>query len=325
MTALLRLALNALLALGLAAPGAALAQAYPAKAIRWVVAYPPGGGTDMLARTVGAQLAKQLNQPVVVDNRPGGAGIIGTEHVARSPADGYTVFTADNGTLVYNSALYKTLPYDPVKDFAPVSLMGRFPLVLLTSNDSPFTSATQLVEQARRQPGKLNYASPGIGSPHHLAMELLKQEAGLFVVHIPYRGSGGAIQDLLGGQINLFVADSAAALPLVRGGKARALAVFSGARSASLAQVPTWKELGHARVEAYGWQGLVVPAGTPPEIVQLLSRELGAALRSAEVSRRLADFGIELIPGEPQEMARYLQAERAIWPRLIRERGITAE
>lgn len=311
------------LCLGVAA--SALAQGFPNRPIRWIVSYPPGGGTDILARTVGAQLSRQVAQPVVVENRPGGAGFIGAEAAARAAPDGYTIFTGDNGTLVYNPALYKSTPYDPAKDFASVTLLGRFPLVLLTGNDSPFASARQLIEQVRQSPGKLIYASPGVGSPHHLAMELLKREAGLFIVHVPYRGSAGALQDLMGGQIPLFVADSAAALPLVRSGKVRALAVFSRERPATFAQVPTFVELGLGKVEAYGWQGIVAPTGTPADVVALLSRELGAALRAPEVAKKLSDFGIELIPGEPAAMARYLEAETRLWQPLIRERGITAD
>ena len=322
---MIRLARLLVLGLCLATTGAAMAQGFPSRPIRWVVAYPPGGGTDIMARTVGAQLGKQLSQSVVIENRPGGAGFIGAEAVARSPADGYTIFTGDNGTLVYNPALYKTLPYDPAKDFAPVTLLGRFPLVLLTGNDSPHASAAQVIEQARREPGKLVYASPGVGSPHHLAMELLKREAGLFIVHVPYRGSSGALQDLMGGQIPLFVADSAAALPLIRSGKVRALATFSRARSPALPQLPTFVELGLGKVEAYGWQGIVGPAGMPADVTAQLSRELGVALRTPEVARKLTDFGVELIPGEPAEMARYLATETKVWQGLIRERGITPE
>ena len=325
MKLLTRLTKIAVLGACLAVGATAMAQSYPTKPIRWVVSYPPGGGTDILARTVGAQLSKQVSQAVVVDNRPGGAGIIGSEHVARSPADGYTIFSGDNGTLVYNPALYKKLPYDPAKDFAPVTMLGRFPLVLLTSKDSPIETATQLFDQIKREPGKLSYASPGIGSPHHLAMELLKQQAGLYILHVPYRGSGGALQDLMGGQIPLFVADSAAALPFIRSGKVRPLAVFSRTRPAAFPQVPTLVELGFPQVEAYGWQRVVVPAGTPREVVSTLSREIAAALNVPEVSKKLVDFGIELTPGEPQEMKRLLESETGIWQPLIRERGISPE
>jgi tripartite-type tricarboxylate transporter receptor subunit TctC len=302
-----------------------LAQTYPSRPIKWVVAYPPGGGTDFLARTLGAQMAKQMGQPVVIDNRPGGAGMIGAEMVARSPADGYTVFTGDNGTLVYNPALFKKVPYAPQTDFAAVSMMARFPLILLANNNAPFGNARALIEQIKSKPGQLSYASPGMGSPHHLAMELLKQRANLFILHVPYRGSGGAIQDLMGGQIQLFVADSAAALPLVRSDKVKALAVFSKSRMPALPDVPTFAELGYTDVEAYGWQGMVVPANTPKDMVARLNQELGLAMQNPEVTRKFADFGLDLIPGTPESMARYLAEETRVWHQLIRDRQIVLE
>lgn len=318
----LRLALLA----GLAALAmSALAQSYPNRPIKWVVAYPPGGGTDFLARTLGAQMAKQMGQSFVIDNRPGGAGMIGAEMVARSAADGYTVFTGDNGTLVYNPALFKKIAYAPQTDFSAVGLMARFPLILLANNDAPFGNARGLIEQIKRKPGQLSYASPGVGSPHHLAMEMLKQRGNLFIVHVPYRGSGGAIQDLIGGQIQLFVADSAAAMPLVRTDKVKALAVFSKTRMPALPDVPTIAELGFADVEAYGWQGLVVPANTPKDIVQRLNQELGRAIQNPEVTRKFVDFGMDLIPGTPEAMTRYLAEETRIWHQLIRERQIALD
>lgn len=303
----------------------AFAQSYPNRPIKWVVAYPPGGGTDFLARTLGQQMSRQMGQPVVIDNRPGGAGMIGSEVAARSPADGYTLYTGDNGTLVYNSALFKKIPYAPLTDFAAVSMMARFPLVLLANNDAPFGTARALIDQIKRKPGQLSYASPGMGSPHHLAMELLKQRANLFILHVPYRGSGGAIQDVVGGQIQLFVADSAAALPLVRTQKVKALAVFSKNRSPALPDVPTFAELGYPDVEAYGWQGMVVPANTPKEIVLRLNQELTRAIQNPEVVRKFADFGLDLIPGTPESMTRFLAEETRIWHQLIKERQITLE
>lgn len=302
-----------------------LAQSYPNRPIKWVVAYPPGGGTDFLARTLGAQMAKQMGQSFVIDNRPGGAGMIGAEMVARSPADGYTVFTGDNGTLVYNPALFKKIPYAPQSDFAAVGMMARFPLILLANKDAPFGNARGLIDQIKGKPGALSYASPGMGSPHHLAMEMLKQRANLFIVHVPYRGSGGAIQDLIGGQIQLFVADSAAAMPLVRTDKVKALAVFSKNRMPALPDVPTFAELGYADVEAYGWQGMAVPANTPKDIVQRLNQELGRAIQNPEVTRKFADFGMDLIPGTPDSMTRYLADETRVWHQLIRERQIVLE
>lgn len=303
----------------------AFAQGYPNRPIKWVVAYPPGGGTDFLARTLGQQMSRQMGQPIVIDNRPGGAGMIGSEVAARSPGDGYTLYTGDNGTLVYNPALFKKIPYAPLTDFTPVSMMARFPLVLLANNDAPFGTARALIDQIKRQPGKLSYASPGMGSPHHLAMELLKQRANLFILHVPYRGSGGAIQDVVGGQIQLFVADSAAALPLVRSQKVKALAVFSKNRSPALPDVPTFAELGYPDVEAYGWQGMVVPASTPRDIVQRLNQELTRAIQNPEVVRKFADFGLDLIPGTPEAMSRYLAEETRVWHQLIKERQISLE
>lgn len=303
----------------------AAAQAYPSKPIRWIVAYPPGGGTDFLARTVGAQLSRQTGEAVVIENRPGGAGIIASEASARAPADGYTIFSGDNGTLVYNAALFKKPPYDATRDFAPVGMMARFPLVLIAGANAPFSSPAQLIDMIKKKPGQLNYASPGLGSPHHLAMELLKERARLFVVHVPYRGSGPAIQDLLGGQIPLFVADTAAALPLIRAGKVKAIATFSRTRFAALADTPTFIELGYEGVEAYGWQGLVVPSRTPREVIARLNTELVNAIQSPEISRKLTEFGLELTPGNPDTMARYLAAEIKRWHPLIKDRGISLD
>lgn len=305
-----------------AASTIALAQAFPSKPLRWVVAYPPGGGTDQLARTVGAQVARQTGQSVVIDNRPGGAGFIGAEAVARSAPDGYTLFTGDNGTLVYNSALFKKTPYDPRRDFAPVTLLARFPLVLLANVNTPHASASALFDQMRKHPGALSYASPGPGSPHHLAMELFKQKAGLFILHVPYRGSGGAMQDLIGGQVPLFVADAAAALPMIKAGKVKPMAVFSRQRSSALPDVPTLIELGYAGVEAYGWQGLVVPSSTPKEVIATLQREVGAALKHPDVARKLQEFGLELIPSDPFTMEQYIASETQLWHGLIKERQL---
>lgn len=301
------------------------AQGYPSRPIKWVVSYPPGGGTDFLARTVGAQLAKQLAQSVVIENKPGGAGVIATESVAKSPADGYTIFTGDNGTLVYNAALFKKIPYAPLSDFAPVGLMARFPLVLLANNEAPFANARALLEQVKKNPGKFSYASPGVGSPHHLAMELLKQRGNLFILHVPYRGSGGAIQDLIGGQIPLFVADSAAALPLVRSGKVKAVAVFSKSRMVALTDTPTFVELGYGDVEAYGWQGLVAPASTPKDVVIRLNQEMIKAIQNPEIAAKLTDFGLELIPGAPEAMGNYLGSETKLWHQLIKQRQLALE
>src|SRR5436190_21901973 len=250
--ALSRRLLGMALASALIAPAMAQAQAWPNKPVRWVVAYPAGGGSDFLARQLAPQLGKQLGQTLVIDNRPGAAGIIGTDNAAKSPPDGYTIVTGDNGAMVFNSAMYKKVPYDP-KDLAPVGFMARFPLILAVNPNAGFTSAQQLLDAIKKNPGKYSYASPGIGSPHHLAMELLKDRTGSFVVHVPYRGTALAVQDVISGQVPMMVLDTAAGLPQIKGGKVKALAVMSKKRIASLPDVPTLDELGIKGFEVTAW------------------------------------------------------------------------
>ena len=301
------------------------ADTYPSRAVRWIVAYAAGGGSDVLARTVGEQLSTQIGQPVVIENRPGGATVIGAEVVAKALADGYTVFTADNGTLIFNTALFRKLPYDPVKDFAPVGLMARFPLLLAVNPSSGYASAKELIEAMRKEPGKLNYASPGVGSPHHLAMEMLKQRAGFNATHVAYKGMAPAIQDVVGGQLPLIVVDTAAGGPMIKAGKLKVLATFSKTRLASMPDVPTLMELGYTDVEAAAWQGLVVPSGTPKEIVDKLSAELQKAINAPAVRARLLELGVEPTPSDPAAMAAHWRAETAFWPKFIKERNITLE
>lgn len=315
----------ALAALTLLHAGTASAQAFPAKPLRWVVAYAPGGGSDQLARAVAAQLSTQLGQQVVVENRPGGATVIAAEQVARAPADGYTIFTADNGTLIYNTALFRKLPYEPQKDFAPVGLMARFPLILAANPASAPANARQLVDAIRKAPGKLSYASPGIGSPHHLAMEMLKERAKLEVEHVAYKGAAPAVQDVVGGQVPLMVVDTASGLPMLRAGRLKPMAVFSRTRLPSLPDVPTLMELGLTDTEAFAWQGMVVPAATPADVVARLSTELRRAIESPAVKARLQEIGLETIASDPQAMATYWSSEMRYWPKLIRDRQISLD
>ena len=235
--------ISLLIAASMLISAASAADSYPSRPARWIVAYPAGGGSDVLARTVGEQLSKELGQPVVVDNRPGGATIIGAEAVARAPADGYTVLSADNGTLIFNTALFRSLPYDPVKDFAPVGLMARFPLLLAVNPSSGYASAKDLVEAMRKEPGKVSYASPGVGSPHHLAMEMLKQRAKFDATHVAYKGMAPAIQDVVGGQLPLIIVDTAAGGAMIKAGKLKVLATFSKTRLPSMPDVPTLMDL----------------------------------------------------------------------------------
>ena len=309
--------------MALAVSALAVAQtAYPAKPVRWVVGYPAGGSTDFLARTVGAQVSQQLGQPVLVDNRPGAGAIIASENVARSPGDGYTVFSADNGVLVYNPALYKKLPYDAEKDFALVGMMGRSPLIITAAPNAGIADAKALLAALKASPGKYSIATPGTGSPHHLAYELFQREAGVSMLHVPYKGGAPALQDLMGGQVALMMLDLPSGVSAVKAGKVVPLLAMSAERVPQLPNIPTARELGFANVEAYTWQGLVVPAATPKEVQAKLGTELQKAMADAGVRQKLYDAGWEARPADATEMTRYTDAERKKWHALIKARDI---
>lgn len=305
--------------------GVAQADNYPSKPVRWVVAYAAGGGSDALARAIGTQLSTQLGQPVLIDNKPGGATVIAAENVAKSPGDGYTVFTADNGTLVFNTALFKKLSYDPQKDFTPIGMMARFPLLLAVNPNAGYVDAKALLAAAKASPGKLSFATPGVGSPHHLAMEMLKARNNLDLVHVAYRGAAPAIQDVVGGQLPLMVVDSAAGMQMMKAGKLKPLATFSKSRLASMPDVPTLMELGYTDIEAVAWQGLVVPSSTPKNIVAKLSTELQKAIQSDTVRTQFATMGIEATPSDAIAMQKHWAQEGQFWPRLIRDRNISLD
>lgn len=309
----------------ISAQAQAPAQGFPNKPVKWIVGYPAGGGSDFLARTVAAQMSMQLGQPVIIDNRAGAGAIIGAEAAARSPGDGYTLFTADNGVLIYNPALYKKLPYDPVRDFAPLGLLARIPLLIVAAPNAGISNARELLDLMKKNPGKLSYGSPGNGSPHHLAMELLKTRAAAFVVHAPYRGAAPALQDVMGGQIPLMVVDSSTGMSAIKAGKVIPLATFSAKRSSQLPDVPTLMELGYKDVEAYAWQGMVVPASTPNDIRQKLSLEMQAAINNPNVRKKLLEAGWEPVPSDAASMSVYTSAETKKWQPLIKERGIRLE
>ena len=310
--------------LALASPGALAQKAWPNKPLRWVVAYPAGGGQDFLARHLSVQLGRQLGQSIVIDNRPGAAGIIGTEAAAKAPADGYTLVTGDNGAMVLNTALYKKLPYSP-GDFTPLGFMASFPLILVVNPASPFTSARQWLAQVKKSPGAYSYASPGAGSPHHLAMELIKQRTGSFIVHVPYRGTAMAIQDVMSGQLPMMVVDTAGGLAQIRAGKVRALAVLSPGRIAQLPEVPTLAESGVPGFEAVAWQGLFVPRDTPADITARLSAEMQKAILVPEVKASLEAFGLQVTPSDGPQLARFITRETTFWHALIRERQLSLE
>ncbi|MBC9175622.1 Bug family tripartite tricarboxylate transporter substrate binding protein [Pseudoroseomonas ludipueritiae] len=319
-----RLALGALAAGML--PLAARA-AWPEAPIKWIVAYPAGGGTDTLARVLGAALSRALGQPVVIDNRPGAATNIGADAAAHAAPDGLTLFSADNGTLVFNPALFSKLSYNPEKDFRPVGLMARFPLVLAVKQDSAIRDGAGLVEAARRAPGAIDYGSPGVGSPHHLTMERLARETKIQLNHIPYRGMAPAMNDLLAGRFEAAVLDIPSGGEYLKAGRgARAIAVCGTTRHPELPEIPTVEEaFGLRGFQAAAWQGLVVPARTPDAVVQRLTAELARALADQAARARLQSIGLELLEGGPEEFRALLAAEREIWVPLIRSLGITLD
>lgn len=308
-----------------ATPAAVFAQGYPDKTIRWVVPYPAGGGSDFLSRTIGAQLSKQIGHPVTIENKPGGNTAIAASELARSAPDGYTLLSVDNGTMVFNSALYSKLSYNPAKDLMPVMLMGRFPMILVVNPNSDYRDAKDFVAKAKASPGKINYGSAGAGSPHHLAMELLKVNAGLHMVHIPYRGAAPALTDLAGGQVNAMMVDLAAGAGFIKGGKVRPLAVAHATRLAQLPDVPTFAELGFKGIEAAAQVGLVVPAGTPVDVVDTLQKQVASIVQQPAIRQKLVDFGIEPVGSTTQQYSDLNRAEVQRWHKLIRDQKISLD
>lgn len=308
----------------LAAPFAH-AQAYPAKPIRWLVPYPAGGGSDFLARTVGQALSAQVAQPVLVDNKPGGNTAIAASETARAAPDGYTILSADNGTMVFNSALYSRLPYNPEKDLAPVTLMGRFPMILVVGPASDAKTAKDFMAKAKASPGSVSFGSAGAGSPHHLAMELLKVEAGLHMVHIPYRGAAPALADLAGGQIPAMMVDMAAGAAFIKSGRIRPLAVANATRLPQFPDIPTFAELGLKNVEAAALVGIVAPSGTPPEVINTLQKQVSTVISQPAIKQKLMDFGVEPVGSTPQQFADLLRTETVRWHKLIKTQKITLD
>jgi tripartite-type tricarboxylate transporter receptor subunit TctC len=315
--------LSALLAAGLTAT--ALAQTYPAKPIRWIVPYPPGGGSDVIARTISVPLGASLGQPIVVDNRPGAATIIGADVTARSSADGYTIATADSATLVFNPYLYTKLPYDPFKDFAYIAMIGRFPLLLVAHPSVPAGTTAELIAYAKANPGKLNYASPGNGSPHHMAMVMFEDVTGASLTHVPYKGAAPAVQDLLAGAVQVMFLDLASGSQHLKAGKLKVFGAGWPKRLDALPDVATLGETGVKGFEAYAVQGVVAPAGTPAEIVARLNDEINAVVRSPAVAKRFADMGMVPALGTSEEFMRAARKENEVWGRLIKAKGIRIE
>ncbi|MEO7404053.1 MAG: tripartite tricarboxylate transporter substrate binding protein [Burkholderiales bacterium] len=308
------------LAAAVLAPLTAFAQPtnapYPTRTITFVVPYTPGTGGDFLARVLGPKLAERWKTSVVTDNRPGASGNIGADVVAKATPDGYTLLSTAT-SFGTTPALTKTLPFDPVKSFTPVALLTTSEMGLYVSMKTPIESVRGLVEAARAQPGKLNYASPGNGSPQHLAMELLRIETGIDVLHVPYKGSGGAVGELVGGFVQTMVISTQTATSYVQGGKLRMLAVMSPKRTATFPNVPTMAELGYPNLQVLTWYGLLAPAGTPAEIVTKLNVELNAILQLADVREMLAKQGMTAMNAPPERFAEVIRAELARWNSVV--------
>src|SRR5881296_570333 len=313
-------------ALALAAfAAAAPAQDYPAKPIRMIVPFPPGGGTDIAARTIADKLSEDVKWTFVVENKPGAGGNLGVEQAVKSPADGYTLVIGQTSNLAINPTLYAKLPYDSLKDLSPVALIVSAPVVFVVAANSRYASLGDLLAAAKRDPGGITFASPGNGTVSHLAGELLQRAAGVKLTHVPYKGASQALTDTLGGQVQSFMSSVPSALSQIRAGRLRAIAVTSANRAQELPDAPTIAESGYGGFEANTWYGLLAPAGTPVPIVATLNAEVNRALRTPEVRGRLAAEGGDALGGSPEQFASFLRAEHAKWSRVVKESGAKAE
>ncbi len=307
------------------AGGAAHAQGYPSKPVRIIVPFAPGGPADLLPRLIGPKLTESWGQPVVIENKPGAAGNIGMDQGAKAAADGYTLVIGPNGNLVVNPHLYPNLPYDVVRDFAPVTLIATFSNVLVVNPEVPAKSVSELIALAKAKPGTLSYGSPGIGSQPHLGGEFLKLMAGIDVVHVPYNGTAPALRDLLGGQIAFMFAQTSSALPHIQSGKVRALGVASARRTPLLPDLPTIAEAGLPGFEAVSWYALLAPAGTPRDIVAKLQAEIARILQLPDIREKLAAQGGEGVGNTSEQLTTLLRAESARYADIVRRANIKAE
>ena len=298
---------------------------WPGKPIRWIVPFPPGGAMDAIARTLGEKAGRTLGQPFVIENRPGAGGNIGADFVAKQPGDGYTLMITSIG-MATNKPLYRKLSYDPIKDFAPVGVLAVVPNILVTNATQPqVKSVADVVAAAKAAPGKLSYASAGNGTSIHLAGEVFNSLAGVDILHIPYKGSGPAVSDLLGGQVNYMFDSITSARPHIQSGKLRALAVTTARRSSSMPDVPTMQEAGIQGYEVSPWFAVFMPASTPPAIVKKLNQVLVAEMKEPDVLDRVKANGAEVVGSTQEEAARHLQAETVRWNKVITERNISMD
>lgn len=301
--------------------GPAIAQVFPNKSLRMIVPFTAGGATDIVARTVGRQLSEAINRSVIVDNRPGAGGVLGTDMAAKSPADGYTLLLCSTGPITISPSLVSKLPYDALRDFIPVTSVASIPYLLIVAASSPVQSVKELIAMAKVKPGQLNFGSAGNGSTSHLAAELFKSMAQINVTHIPYKGSNLAITDLIGGQLHMYFDAVAAALPLVLAGKLRALGIASRNRFLLLPDVPTIGEAGLPRYEVSSWYGICVPTGTPTQIVGLLNRHVINSVMNSTTKERFASVGAEVVTDSPEQFRKSIQNELQQWSRVIKDSG----
>ena len=301
---------------------AAWPQAYPAKTVRIIVPFSPGGSTDVTARILAQKLSEAWHQQVIVDNRPGAGGNIGAEAVAKAAPDGYTLLLATTGVMAINQKLYRSLTYDALRDFAPVTQIGALPLILIVHPSLPAKSVQELVALAKAKPGQLSYASSGIGSATHMTAELFGMMARVDIVHVPYKGSGQALTDLIGGQIGVAFDQITSSLPHVQSGKLRALAVTSAKRFSSVPDLPTVAESGVRGYESVSWNGIAAPAATPREIVNRVQAEVARTLQAADIKERFFKDGIEPVGSTPEQFLAHIRSERAKWEKVVDSAGI---
>jgi len=305
--------------------GAANAQQWPGKPVRWIVPYAPGGFADIRARKMGVDLAKSLGQPVVIENRAGAGGTVGTDAVAKAPADGYTIGSGNLASMSVNVSLMKKLPYDPLKDLQPVILIERSALILVAGPGLKANSVQELIAYARANPGKLAFGSSGVGGAHHLSGEMLKLRTGTDMVHIPYKGGAPAATDLMAGHLPMMFEMGYSAVPAVKGGKTRALAVTSSQRMPLLPDVPTMSEAGLPGFESYNWQGVIAPAATPRAIVDRLNKELNAILALPDQRDAILATASEPAGGTPEQFRELIVSETAKWAEVVKAAKIQAE
>ena len=313
-------------AAAIAVPGLALAQdRYPSKAIQWICPYAAGGNADNRSRQVARVMGAMLGQPIIVDNKAGAGGNIGTEAIARAKPDGYTLGMGNFAPLAVNKALFKKINFDPQTDLVPIGLIERGPLILMVRNDSPYKSVKDIVAAAKAEPGKLSYASGGIGGTHHLSGALFEHAAGIDMIHAPYKSGSAGATDLMGGQVQMMFEQMYAAMPSIKGGKLRALAITSKARSPLAPEIPTMAEQGYPEVEVLNWQGLVGPKGMAPELVRQLNSVLNKALQEPDLRDKILSQGNEVGGGTPEQFAALIKTETPRWAKVVRDARIDPE